>query len=133
MKLHHRHSFFPVVIALLTLILLVFMFLTFRKNSTSSIGHGQTVSPVSEQEYQTSLHTLMKKFTDGFPALNSQSARLSSVEGTLTSLLAFRVPFSQKDLHLSLAVQLNQMKDALHANDLTNVKASFEEIVKLTQ
>ena len=90
------------------------------------------VAPVSEQEYQSNLHALTKKFVEGYAQTEDQAKRLVLTQQTLSSLLTMRVPAAFKELHLELAVHMNQLKDALQTNG-AGVKESFDQFVQTTK
>ncbi|MEK7615176.1 MAG: hypothetical protein AAB431_02220 [Patescibacteria group bacterium] len=132
MKLHHRHSFFPLILALLTIALLAFMFFTFTNREGNAPIREDVVAPVSEPDYQKNLQTLTKKFIDGYTQTEDQAKRLTLAEQTLSSLLTMRVPASFKDLHLELAVQMNQLKENLQPG-AAGAKESFDQFVRTTK
>ena len=110
---HHRRSLFPLLLALLTLVLVIFMFYAFTGRSLKRSNVVGEPSPVSAQQYQTELHELTSTFVEQYEGEANDLARLVLVETTLQKLLSLRVPTEQKDRHLALAVELNQMQQAL--------------------
>lgn len=127
MKLHHRHSFFPLVLGLLTLGLIVLMFYAFAGRRPSEATPPVQLNPVSTEEYEKSLQTLMSSFVVAYDESADDLSRLVLVEQTLTNLLALRVPAEEKQTHLELAVGLNQMQQALRAKN-GEEKKTFEWI-----
>lgn len=110
MKFYHRHSFFPLILALLTLALVVFMFYAFTGINLNPNQTEEITSPVSEEAYQTELRLLTTEFVETYKKTTDPSARKELVDKTITSLLALRVPSQQKELHLDLAIELSQMR-----------------------
>ncbi len=129
---HKRHSFFPLVLALLTLGLIVFMFYAFTGKQSVSVRQTSEVPPVSSQEYEKELSTLTKSFVEQYPQKEDELSRLVLVEQTLQSLLSLRVPVEAKEMHLNLAVELNQMQQALREKS-GKEKEAFERIVSYVQ
>lgn len=124
---HHHRSFFLPILVLLTVGLVVFMFfsLTDSRKTTESTQQ-QTITPVSSQEYTSSIKKIGKKFVESYEAAENDIARLVLVESTLSELLALRVPADQKDIHLERAVILSQMQAALKAQDNEKAQKLFE-------
>lgn len=107
----HRLSFFPLTLALLTLALALLMFYAFMgtPRSTPRVVE-QSVTPVSEKDYQEEMRVLTSTFVKVYQAETNPSARVQLVDQTLSSLLALRVPVQYKDVHLTFAVTLNQLR-----------------------
>lgn len=130
MKFHQRHSFFPLVLGLLTLGLIVLMFYAFAGRHPSETTPSTQPNPVSAQEYEQSLQALMSTFVVTYDESTDDLSRLVLVEQTLANLLALRVPAEDKQTHLELAVGLNQMQQALRAKS-GEEKAVFGRIKSL--
>ncbi len=128
--IHHRHSFFPLVLAGLTLALIIFMFYSFTgwQPSTSTMVPEQM--PVSPAEYEQSLTQVTRAFVESYPGQSDDLARLVLVEKTMQQLLNLRVPAEQKELHLSLVIELNQIQQALRERN-GEAQAAFEKFVDL--
>lgn len=113
MIFHHRTSFFPLILAFLTLALGLLMFYAFTGRSFTQTSSFKEASPISTQEYNKELSELMGPFVSEYLQKPDDMARLVLVEQTLQKLLSLRVPVEAKETHLSLAVELNQMTQAL--------------------
>lgn len=113
MMFHRRTSFFPLILALLTLVLGLLMFYAFTGRSIIEQAAVTVVTPVSSQEYNNELKTLMQSFIVDYPQKYDDISRLVLIEQTLQKLLSLRVPAESKETHLNLAVELNQMQQAL--------------------
>lgn len=130
MKFHQRHSFFPLVLGLLTLGLIVLMFYAFAGRRPSETTPPVQLNPVTTQEYEQSIQSLMSTFVVTYDESTDDLSRLVLVEQTLQQLLALRVPAEDKQTHLELAVGLNQMQQALRAKS-GEEKKTFEWIKSL--
>ncbi|MBI5793671.1 hypothetical protein HZA87_01100 [Candidatus Uhrbacteria bacterium] len=126
MRYYHRHSFFPLVIILLTLLLGVFMLLTVSRQ-TAPPADEQTTTPVDAQAYRVSLVDLLTTFEAGIALAPDDPAKLVVAERALTDLLALRVPPEDKQLHLDFALTLTKIQTALKSDD-TNIDAFLLEI-----
>ena len=113
MLFHQRHSFFPLVLAGLTIVLVVFMFYAFTGQISPNVVIIPEAPPVSDAEYQDELTAVMSVFIENYQHQTDNLTRLVLVEQTLEKLLTIRVPADRKEVHLSLAVELNQMQQAL--------------------
>ncbi len=129
---HKRHSFFPLMLAVLTLGLIVLMFYAFTQRQATPHRVAQEATPVSAQEYNQELSTLTKSFIEQYSLKEDDLSRLVLVEQTLQSLLSLRVPVEAKEMHLNIAVDLNQMQQALREKNGKEAEA-FERIVGYVQ
>ncbi|MCX6714611.1 MAG: hypothetical protein NTX72_02260 [Candidatus Uhrbacteria bacterium] len=110
-----RPSFFPLIILALTLILVTgFVFSSSPKQTERKIG--SEVPVVSEEQYQSALTVVLKKFVTSYDTASDDTARAHVVDQTLATLLSMRVPSSEKDLHLALAIALQKMKQGFVSN-----------------
>ena len=117
---HKHHIFFPLLVALLSLGLLVFMFYAFAYTSGSPKDVQPEPASISTDEYRASLHVIVTAF-DQSPALQARSTnRLAGVDAALNSLLALRVPPESQRTHLELALTLSSMKDRIARNEDIN-------------
>lgn len=117
MFFHHRHhSYYPAVIALLSLALGVLMFLTLRQ-SPSSDETPPSPSAVTEADYRTEAHAVVAPFLAGYQSAPTDVARLVAVEDALAGLTALTVPATYRDAHLGLAVSFALMRDGLRGED----------------
>jgi hypothetical protein len=132
MLFHKRHSFFPLILALLTLGLILLMFYAFTGKQPASTSVSQEVTPISSQEYQKEFTTLITSFVEQYPQKEDDLSRLVLVEQTLSFLLSLRVPTEAKEQHLNMAVELNQMQQALREKS-GKEKEAFERIAPYVQ
>lgn len=130
MMLRHRHSFFPLILALLTLALVIFMFYAFTGRIAQSPSARGERPPVSSAEYKESMEGVMAVFVDAYGKQEDELARLVLTEKTLSQLLSLRVPVESKERHLALAVDLNRLVQALKQRDGEEATAAYTEIVK---
>ncbi|MBI5370067.1 hypothetical protein HZA85_02690 [Candidatus Uhrbacteria bacterium] len=126
MMFHKRTSFFPLVLALLTLALVVLMIFAFAsRGSVSKTPVPASSKPVSAEQYDQELSALTTEFTAVYQAAVDSQTKLSLVQKTLAQLLAMTVPAAEKEKHLALAVELSQMQQAL-TNQTGEEAAAFE-------
>lgn len=119
-----RFSFFlPIVIVLTLILLTVFIFVFIERSKFVASSPPQT-PVVSVVDYQIEVQQLMKTFLTDYEIATDQSTQMDVTEKTLTALLNVRVPASEKDTHLSLALSLQQLKQNLSANS-PDTKTSF--------
>lgn len=129
--LRHRHSFFPLILALLTLALVIFMFYAFTGRITQNPTVRGELPPVSSSEYDESLRELMANFSAAYGEEEDELTRLVLTEKTLTQLLSLRVPAESKERHLALAVDLNRLAQALKQRDGEEAEAAYAEMASL--
>lgn len=117
---HQKRSFYPLVIAILTLALGSLMFFTLSKSATKpSSSDRSTVSPtpsVTDADYRTASHNVVAPFLVAYEASATDGERLASVEDAISALMPLIVPVSYKDVHLGLAVSLTLMRDGLRGD-----------------
>jgi len=129
-----RPSFFPFILLALTLILVTaFVFSASPKTSVQKTNKS-SVSTVSDEQYQTALTAVLKKFVSVYDAAASDTEKTQAVQNTLNSLLSMRVPAEEKDLHLELALALQKMKQGFATNpqDILEGYASIKELISQT-
>jgi hypothetical protein len=111
----YRHpTFFPLILALLTLGLIGFMVVTFSNRSAGGPGGSSEEAVVNEDEYRLKAKQTMAGFEATYEGADDLE-RLVFVEDALNALLALRVPAAYKDLHLELAFSLNLIREGLRA------------------
>ncbi len=115
MRYYHRHSFFPLVIILLSLLLGFFIFLTVSRERP--VVEQTSVAPVDEQSYREELMLLLTTFETDMNAAPDNAGKLSIAQSTFAEVIALRVPPEEKDLHLSLALALSNIQTALKGSD----------------
>lgn len=134
MKLHHRHSFFPLVLACLTLTLTTLMFFSFARQREVSQPVVAEVTSVSTPEYDEQLKQLGHDFMISYQTLQDEPSRSAAVSVLLQDVLSLRVPVSEKEFHLSLAVTLNEMQQTLKEKKSDEKETElFHRIVSLMQ
>lgn len=119
MLFHKRTSFFPFLVALLSLGLLVFMFYAFSYKSGSFSSKPSPVVAISSDEYRASVKELASAFDQKMADASDVMTQRVVVEQTLTALLALRVPVEYQSTHLQLALALNSMKDGLASQNVS--------------
>jgi hypothetical protein len=127
-------SFFPFLVLALTLILVTgFVFSASPKLAGQKDVVIQT-PPVSDKQYQEALKIVLKKFVTAFDATQDLSVRAQLTDQTLSTLLTMRVPVQEKDLHLTLAIFLQKMKQGFVANpqDVMEGYMQIKQIISQT-
>ena len=117
MRYYHRHSFFPLVIILLTVLLGLFILLTVSRERASLSSVQETIVPVDADLYHTQLVTLLTRFETEVSLASDDLAKLVIAERALADLLALRVPLDGKELHLELALLFTKIQTALKSED----------------
>ncbi|TAK03241.1 hypothetical protein EPO34_04190 [Patescibacteria group bacterium] len=106
---HHR-SWFPAVVAILTLALgLTVSFSLYPRPTPPS----PAPAAVSSESYRASVKGVLDGFDGAYATSSSDLAKLAAVEQALASLLALTVPGEERGLHLAVATALNQMAQGL--------------------
>lgn len=114
----HRHrSFFPLVLALLTILLVVLMIWKLQPPAAGAPSSPATeeisADPVTPAEYETHLADLLGKFFQKYDAADQDFIRVIIADETLSALLDLKVPAQYKELHLAVAVNLNLIQRGL--------------------
>lgn len=127
----HRHSFFPFVVVLLSLTLagLIYWSVQNSPSETQTISL-QEVEPVNPDAYRDGLSDIVKTFQERVASSQDDLDKLLATQTALTGLLELRVPTEFKDLHLTLAVALSQIQDALESDD-RNIDEPLAQIFQL--
>jgi hypothetical protein len=116
MFFHQRRSFYPFIIALLTLLLAALMFKTLTEPRRQN-GTAQSTPPVTESDYRKEAHDVIAPFVVAYEDAQTDVQRLVAVEDALSGILPIVVPPSFKDIHLDLAVALTLMRDGIRAGE----------------
>ncbi len=110
----YRHpTFFPLILALLTLGLIGFMAVTFSNRSARVPGGSSEEAPVNEDAYRSKMQSIMTGFAGKYYGAPDDLQKLVLSENALNAMLALRVPATYKDFHLELAFSLNLMREGL--------------------
>lgn len=127
----HRRSFFPLVVIVLSLGLAGLIYLSVRNpsNETPTITQ-QEIGPVDSDAYRDDLSSVVKTFHERMANSQGDLDKLLATQTALAGLLELRVPGEFKDLHLTLAVALSQIKTALESDD-HNIDEPFAQIAQL--
>lgn len=117
---HHHRSFFPLVLALLTILLIALMVWKLQpapepvpSPTAPAPEVADTPEPVTAADYEKELADLLGGFFDRYDAADQAFLRVIAADETLSALLDLRVPSEYKDLHLSVAVDLNLIRRGL--------------------
>jgi hypothetical protein len=113
MRYYHRHSFFPLIIILLTLLLGAFMVLTLTREPDTSGQTGEVVLPVDAQAYREALLEVVSTFETDVALAIDPSTQLVVAQKAFSDVIALRVPPDKKDVHLSLALLFTRIHTTL--------------------
>jgi hypothetical protein len=116
MRCYHRHSFFPLVVAVLTLLLSALLFYCASNNRNSDIG---ILAPpvVDASDYRADIASIVKIFSDSYAQAIDAAGRSDAGTKALHSLLDLRVPSEYKKLHLDLAILFSDVESAGYDGD----------------
>lgn len=104
----HKRSFFPWVLAMLTITLASFIYASFVSRSPST-----EITPVSRTAYESKAKSLMSSFLQSYEGAQDDLQKQSLIETTMNEVLSLRVPTEDKDAHLQFVLRLNQLKEEL--------------------
>lgn len=130
MRYYQKHSFFPLIIIVLTVLLAGFMFFVLRGSFTQT-STVQEPKLVNEGDYREGVSAILQTFEGQFAASQDSAQKRLATQTALDALLELRVPVEYKDLHLQLAIAWNQMQTALQSGSQDGLKASLETIEQL--
>ncbi len=105
----HRHSFFPFVVIVLTLLLGAIMVSTLPPKGAPEVVATEERT-VDEGVYRDSLSQVVREFRGGFSQAVDEPGRAQAGSQALQALLNLRVPAQYKSLHLALAVFLSRVE-----------------------
>lgn len=111
MFFHQRRSYYPLVIALLTLGLGALMYLTLHK---TVVEPPPPTPAVTERDYRAEAHGVIVPLLAAYQAADTDVKKQVAVEVALQNLTEIIVPAAYRDIHLSLAVSLALMRDGLN-------------------
>lgn len=127
----HRHSWFSLVVILLSLALggLIYWSTQAPQTSTSTIPV-EDVESVNADAYRDDLAQIVKTFEERMFVAQDDVEKLRTVQAALSGVLSLRVPTEFKDLHLALAVAFSEMENILESgsHDLTQPTAKMAEL-----
>lgn len=132
MLFHHRRtSFYPLVIALVTLALCIFMYATLSESDRKA-AEEPVVPAVTESDYRAQSRAVIAPFLAAYQSAPTDIAKLVAVEDALADLMDLTVPVAYKDVHFTLAVSLTLMRDGLRGEEgsLENGFAKLTEVVR---
>lgn len=123
----HRHSFFPLVVVLLSLCLLLLVWFMYAQQwgtlgRSSSVRETQT--SVTDAEYQAVAAFVLSGLLADVDATPNVAVRLDMIETAQAHMLDLHVPAERRDVHLEAVLALNLMRSGLRSPE--NV-ASFTE------
>ena len=129
----HKRPWFLVLVFLLSLALGMFIYSSYSAKVQQTKPSASTPA-ISDEAYQQELNGTVKTFLTAYTAAADDSAKSTLVQTLLNQLLHMRVPAQEKDLHLELALSLQQMKEGLqnHSQDATDGLTRFREAVTKT-
>lgn len=127
-------SFFPFLVLALTLILVTGFVFSASPKSVEKKGVVTQTPSVSDEQYQEALKLVLKKFITSFDATEDVSVRAQLTEQTLGTLLTMRVPGQEKELHLTLAIALQKMKQGFAGNpqDVMDGYTQIKQLISQT-
>lgn len=132
---HRRRSFFPLLVALLSVSLLGFMMVVFLSQppQTGNELTQEPVSTISSEDYHASARAVVASFDQKIQVAQDVPSRRAVVQSSLSALLALRVPVEYQNAHLHLALALNAMQSALGSDDqlFEEALAQWREAEKL--
>ena len=135
MRYYHRHSFFPLVVIVLSVLLAGLIYWSVQKQREVG-GKVAEVDKVEEsidpEAYRESLTQIVGTFDKRMSSSQDDLDKLLAAQTALAGLFEMRVPAEFKDLHLSLAVALSDIEKALESQD-RNIDASLAQISELKQ
>ncbi len=127
---HQRRSFYPFILALLTLLLAALMMKTLVKPPSPSSSISETV-PVTEADYRQQSHDIIAPFVLAYQSASTDIAKLVAVEDALSALSNLIVTPSFKDVHFNLAVSLSLIRDGLRSADTSLQTNGYTKLTTL--
>lgn len=135
--MHYRGSlFFPLTLLALTIVLVIVMVRVMHPASTQEAIAEYTIATeefeeVTEEEYQENLHRVMEGFSDAYMRSDTAIDKIAIVDRALEHVLEIRVPGTYKELHFSVAFQLNRVKESLWEDNEEFVYSEEQELFSL--
>ncbi|MFH1405023.1 MAG: hypothetical protein ABIH21_02910 [Patescibacteria group bacterium] len=120
--MHYRYSVFPLIIALLTIVLAVFMALTLSHYQYSFNHAGQFLNQKSKsfpdpELYKEQVINIIVSLESVGKNAESLDDYSSAVDSAVDQLLELKVPSKYKDLHLKLVTGFNQIKNGINGEE----------------
>ena len=135
MRYYHRHSFFPLVVIVLSVLLAGLIYWSVQQPGEVG-GKVDKVDKVEEsidpEAYRDSLAQIVATFDERMSSSQDDLDKLLAAQTALAGLLELRVPAEFKDLHLALAVAFSDIEKSLQSQDRT-IDASLAQINELKQ
>ncbi|MBI4592033.1 hypothetical protein HY733_01130 [Candidatus Uhrbacteria bacterium] len=133
MRYYHRHSFFPLVVIVLSVILAGLIFWSVQNEpSSTSVITTQEVELVDPAAYRDSLAHIVGTFDERMTSSQDDLDKLLATQTALAGVLELRVPVEFKDLHLALAVAFSDIEKSLQRED-RNIDVALAQINELKQ
>lgn len=117
MRYYHRHSFFPLVVIVLTLLLCALMALTLVSRGEPAQFVEEEAAVVDAGNYRDSITTVVREFKNKFAQAVDSAGQKRAGAQALQTLLNLRVPAEYKTLHLDLAVFLSSVESGSAISD----------------
>lgn len=114
--LHHRHSFFPVILAVITLALLLFVVYTVKPSSPQDQGP----DPIT---YQEQTNKLVTQLIEDLEHAQQDTQKEQLIVQAQQTLLDVHVPSAFRQTHLALAVSFVRLKEGLLSGALAYEQA----------
>ncbi|KKW32190.1 MAG: hypothetical protein UY76_C0037G0003 [Candidatus Uhrbacteria bacterium GW2011_GWA2_52_8d] len=135
MRYYHRHSFFPLVVIVLSVLLAGLIYWSVQQEAGGEVERwegGKVEESVDPAVYRDSLAQIVGTFEERMSSSQDDLDKLLAAQTALAGLLELRVPAEFKDLHLALAVAFSDIEDALQSQD-RNIDSSLAQINELEQ
>jgi hypothetical protein len=116
MRYYHRHSFFPLVVIVLTILLGALIAITVLPNEEPTRVVDEETS-VDAGSYRENLTNIVREFENGFSQAVDGAGQKRAGAQALQALLDLRVPAEYKNLHLELAVFLSSVESGSTISD----------------
>jgi len=105
MSLTHPRTLFPLILAMISIALLVFVMFTLRDQVSEEVA----VPTVNTEEYQENAGALIENFFEDLEVLETDQDRLTLIQLTEDGLLELVVPADHRETHLEMVIALNLM------------------------
>lgn len=116
MRCYHRHSFFPLVVIALSIMLVGFIAFTIKLDAPRSDFVEQTIESVDADLYQRDVDGALELAETSLVSEASLSEKTQASRRSLDALLALRVPGEYKGFHLEIVLLLNKIDSVLRGS-----------------